>query len=227
MWINVGDTYFARWASIRENGRQGMGGKPAHAELRVSLKACNCRYCKEIHGATQSLCGLPIFGTLGHLMPWAPRILSEFEIGQAMAAIESVARSGKPLAEVGCRAGNLADIEHDLTACLGSLRDAADVKIWMREAGDRVRFGFYIQPWVLEALTFVETADVSAVDRHWINGLLFGYRPEAIQQFIDARQGARAAGDESLAPASSRQPSHTHNSDQNAPLRGIRSGTRR
>lgn len=28
MWINVGDTYFARWASIRENGRQGLGGHP-------------------------------------------------------------------------------------------------------------------------------------------------------------------------------------------------------
>jgi DNA modification methylase len=25
MWINVGDTYFARWASIREQGRQGLG----------------------------------------------------------------------------------------------------------------------------------------------------------------------------------------------------------
>jgi site-specific DNA-methyltransferase (cytosine-N4-specific) len=24
MWINVGDTYFARWSSIRENGRQGL-----------------------------------------------------------------------------------------------------------------------------------------------------------------------------------------------------------
>lgn len=24
MWVNLGDTYFARWASIRENGRQGM-----------------------------------------------------------------------------------------------------------------------------------------------------------------------------------------------------------
>jgi len=27
MWINVGDTYFARWASIRENGRQGLADK--------------------------------------------------------------------------------------------------------------------------------------------------------------------------------------------------------
>jgi site-specific DNA-methyltransferase (cytosine-N4-specific) len=25
MWINLGDTYFARWASIRTNGRQGLG----------------------------------------------------------------------------------------------------------------------------------------------------------------------------------------------------------
>ena len=28
MWINVGDTYFARWSSIRQNGRQGLGGNP-------------------------------------------------------------------------------------------------------------------------------------------------------------------------------------------------------
>lgn len=27
LWINLGDTYFARWSSIRENGRQGMAGK--------------------------------------------------------------------------------------------------------------------------------------------------------------------------------------------------------
>ncbi len=25
MWVNVGDTFFARWASIREQGRQGLG----------------------------------------------------------------------------------------------------------------------------------------------------------------------------------------------------------
>jgi DNA modification methylase len=27
LWLNVGDTYFARWASIRENGRQGLSDK--------------------------------------------------------------------------------------------------------------------------------------------------------------------------------------------------------
>lgn len=25
LWVNVGDTYFARWSSIRHNGRQGLG----------------------------------------------------------------------------------------------------------------------------------------------------------------------------------------------------------
>jgi site-specific DNA-methyltransferase (cytosine-N4-specific) len=28
MWVNIGDTYFARWSSIRENGRQGLGDNP-------------------------------------------------------------------------------------------------------------------------------------------------------------------------------------------------------
>ena len=27
IWINLGDTYFARWSSIRQNGRQGLGDK--------------------------------------------------------------------------------------------------------------------------------------------------------------------------------------------------------
>ncbi len=30
MWINLGDTYFARWASIREHGRQGLGSDERH-----------------------------------------------------------------------------------------------------------------------------------------------------------------------------------------------------
>jgi len=28
LWVNIGDTYFARWASIRDEGRQGLGGHP-------------------------------------------------------------------------------------------------------------------------------------------------------------------------------------------------------
>lgn len=28
LWVNIGDTYFARWASIRNDGRQGLGDSP-------------------------------------------------------------------------------------------------------------------------------------------------------------------------------------------------------
>jgi site-specific DNA-methyltransferase (adenine-specific) len=28
LWVNLGDTYFARWASIRDKGRQGLGDPP-------------------------------------------------------------------------------------------------------------------------------------------------------------------------------------------------------
>ena len=28
VWVNIGDTYFARWSSLRQNGRQGLGDNP-------------------------------------------------------------------------------------------------------------------------------------------------------------------------------------------------------
>ena len=36
MWINLGDTYFARWSSIRPNGRQGLG-KDARFRRRTPM----------------------------------------------------------------------------------------------------------------------------------------------------------------------------------------------
>jgi len=46
-------------------------------------------------------------------MPFDFKVLTEFEVGQAMAAIEGVARLDKPIAEVGCRIGSADDIERD------------------------------------------------------------------------------------------------------------------
>ena len=42
MWINLGDTYFARWASIRDDGRQGLGNNP-----RIRRKTPMGRYLQE------------------------------------------------------------------------------------------------------------------------------------------------------------------------------------
>jgi site-specific DNA-methyltransferase (cytosine-N4-specific) len=36
MWLNIGDTYFARWSSIRSNGRQGLNG-PDRARRKTPM----------------------------------------------------------------------------------------------------------------------------------------------------------------------------------------------
>ncbi len=116
--------------------------------------------------------------------PWTPLILTEFEIGQAMAAIEGVARLDKPLAEVGTRVALEADVERDLLACIRSAGEIDRVLPWIRRVGEHVRFGFYAEPWALDALDFLDRADLQPSDRHWISGLLFGYRASAIQRFM-------------------------------------------
>jgi site-specific DNA-methyltransferase (adenine-specific) len=65
MWINIGDTYFARWSSIRNNGRQGLddvGRKTSQntdgwfprgeAIASHSRATCNC-YAGSLLGASQ------------------------------------------------------------------------------------------------------------------------------------------------------------------------------
>ena len=32
LWVNLGDTYFARWSSVRGDGRQGLGENPVRDE---------------------------------------------------------------------------------------------------------------------------------------------------------------------------------------------------
>lgn len=117
---------------------------------------------------------------------WKPKILSDYELGSATAAIQAIALSGKPVAEVGCRRADLADLEADLQGCLRLADAGAEIQFWTKAAtGGRYRYGFYAQPWVLSAIDFLDRADLAETDRSWINGLLFGYRTDAIQQFID------------------------------------------
>lgn len=115
---------------------------------------------------------------------WIPRVLSEYEIGKAIASIEAVLRADKPIAEVGCRQAEIADLESDLSACVGLVSADCGVRFWTRVSGNRFRYGFYKEPWVLDAIEFLDRTDLDAVTRAWISGLLFGYRPSAIQQFI-------------------------------------------
>ena len=156
-------------------------------------------------------------------MAWTPKILSEFELGLAAAAIEEVARLDKPLAEVGCRDGNRDDIEHDLKQCLNGRPQEEQISVWIRQRGERWAFGFYRAPWVMRAMDYLERADVEPSDRHWISGLLFGYRASAIQTFIEAfpRVVSADAAQAAAEQTSSSRPSRSSNTAQISPLREI------
>jgi hypothetical protein len=118
---------------------------------------------------------------------WTPAVLTEYEIGRAIWAAEAVARSEKTIAEVGTRPVDSLDaLESDLRECLKLVHDSEDVRFWTRPAGEtRVRYGFYREAWALGALDFLDRTELASADRAWISGLLFGYRADAIQQFIN------------------------------------------
>lgn len=48
MWINLGDTYFARWASIRDQGRRGLDGSGGQARKRRTAQAGGYRQDKQL-----------------------------------------------------------------------------------------------------------------------------------------------------------------------------------
>lgn len=137
-------------------------------------------------------------------------------MGQASAAIEAVGRLGKPIAEVGSRVGRREDIEHDLRTCLDGRREAGHLSIWVRAEGERFRFGFYAEAWTQRALDFLDRTDLDPSDRHWICGLLFGYQPAAIQEFIDTAAPAAVS-----ASGASRPPTRTPSRARTSHLREI------
>jgi hypothetical protein len=111
-------------------------------------------------------------------------------MARCLSAIESVSRTAKPVAEVGeVRCGGRREIE-DLRAFLDScVRQFGDQNVRyyvLRTEGKRYSYGFFVHPWVMHALRFIKNGGRSLrpSDRHWLQGLLFGYRPDAIQHFL-------------------------------------------
>src|SRR5438477_10083457 len=88
---------------------------------------------------------------------WTPSVLTEYEIGRAVWAAEIVAKSDKPVTEIGCRAVASPDaLTNDLRECLKLASESSGVKIWTRQDGKRTRYGFYREEWVIGALAFLD-----------------------------------------------------------------------
>lgn len=119
-------------------------------------------------------------------------ILSDYEVGRCISAIEAIGRGTKPLAEVGSiKPENLDFLKKDLSACLRITRESKVKGFLLRQEGERWSYGFYREAWVEEALLFIDRVELPAFHRHWISGLLFGYNPGAIQRFLSGGLSAQ------------------------------------
>ena len=130
---------------------------------------------------------------------WTTATMAAYMHGRAMSAIDQVAMLGKPIAQVGqdrATRGRKAQILQNLRACLGLGRERdKNVLPWIRERNGLLVYGYYHRSWswVLELLNFVSEADIPRPMYHAINGLLFGYRLEEIQKYIDREMKKKPA----------------------------------
>lgn len=121
--------------------------------------------------------------------PWMPKVLSEYEVAKSLSAIDAVELLDKPIAEVMGRKVSKAHLRSDLKNILKLAGNRSKVKYWIRSSErGRLRYGFYIYPWTLKALDFLDSAKLRRFDRDWIAGRLYGYRPGKIQEFLDRKK---------------------------------------
>ena len=126
-------------------------------------------------------------------------VLTEYECGRAQMAIEWVARSQKPIVEIGgCPTKNydLWGLAQDLNRCI----DLSGEHVRAFVIPDKMRgfccYGFYHHPWAIRALLFawgIQRGPKDSLHSLWTQGLLFGYSADAIQRFIASSSSAQAS----------------------------------
>jgi hypothetical protein len=121
-------------------------------------------------------------------------VLTEYELGRAVTAIEWVARGGKPIVEIGqrCLSGDITalDLAHDLDRCI-ALVGEPDVRGFAIHQSDEFwQFGFYRYEWAIAALLSLEKEAPASAQMHWVRGLLFGYDSASIDRFISSSVSA-------------------------------------
>jgi hypothetical protein len=118
---------------------------------------------------------------------WQPKVFPEYIVGRAVGYIEEIVFRDKPIAELTSIKAKKIDLEFDLNGCLEiSGSSKSRVMPWIIK-GDYSRCGFYNSkyPWALELLKYLNTAKIPSKHYHSIAGLLFGYTPENIQEFLE------------------------------------------
>lgn len=128
------------------------------------------------------------------------RLLTEYECGRALTAIEWVARAQKPIVEVGGRPikdCDLVALSHDLDTCITQSGESVRAFVIPDSVPGFCCYGFYRYPWAIRALLSISRKNKSRLlrswDSLWIRGLVFGYSPDAVQRFMSCASPARVA----------------------------------
>lgn len=127
-------------------------------------------------------------------------ILTEYEYGRAQIAIEWVARSQKPIVEIGGRPlkeCNVIRLARDLNDCIVKSGESVRAFIAQDNVAGHCCYGFYRYSWAMQALLMLlgknKSGPIRALDLLWMRGLVFGYSPDAIQRFIAYASREQAA----------------------------------
>jgi len=127
------------------------------------------------------------------------RVLTEYECGRAQMAIEWVARSQKPIVEIGGRPVRGCDflaLARDLDQCIAQSGESVRAFVMPDGIQGYCCYGFYRYPWAIKAMLTVWGIKPKFTNRYdllWLQGLIFGYSPDAIQRFILSASCGRAS----------------------------------
>ena len=129
-------------------------------------------------------------------------LLTEYECGRAQMAIEWVARSQKPIVEIGgcpIKECDFRALTHDLNRCIARSGESVRAFVIRDKMPGFCCYGFYRYPWAIRAL--LSAWGIERDDKKhqslWVQGLVFGYSPEAIQRFMSSASGARVSNSHS------------------------------
>jgi hypothetical protein len=111
-------------------------------------------------------------------------VVSLYDLARCHAAVEAVVRLDKPIAEVPipARIHVLGALVDDVVAC-AALSETGDVRVHVDYRDGVASCVFYRHDWCRAALAYVRGAGFPAPVVDWFQGLLFGYKPEAIERF--------------------------------------------